>query len=147
MHINVSAKWIPRNLLTEVDALSRRIDYDDWETTPSFFDFVQQTWGTFTVDCFADSLNAKTSRFYSKYLCPRTSGVNAFLYPWAEGLHYLAPPVYLAGKTIKHLAYYKGTGVLIVPYWVSATFWIYLRKSNDKFHSFVKVGHGISQNF
>ena len=137
-HIKPAIKWIPRSFLTEVDAMSRQIDYDDWETTSLLFSLLQMKWGPFTVDCFADNQNAKTTKFYSKYLCPSSSGVNAFLHSWAHENNYLVPPVYLVGRTIKHLRYYEGRGVLVVPYWVSAAFWVYLRNDSHNFCSFVK---------
>ena len=71
-------RWVPREQISDVDSLSRLIDYDDWETTPYFFHVLQEKWGKFSLDCFADSDNAKTLKFYSKFLCPRTSGVDAF---------------------------------------------------------------------
>ena len=111
---------------------------DDWETTPHLLDLLQRKWGNFTLDCFADTSNRKTQKFYSKYHCPETLGVNAFLYSWANEFVYLVPPVYLVGKVLKHLRYFRGKGVLVVPYWVSATFWIYLQNERKQFHSFVK---------
>ena len=131
-------KWIPRALLTDVDALSRKIDFDDWETTEHLFQFLNKKWGPFTRDCFADSKNTKLSKIFSKYMCPNTAGVNAFLYSCAGGKNYLVPPVYLVGKTIKHLQFFKASGVLVVPYWFSATFWVYLCRNQNQFQSFVK---------
>ena len=136
--IYLSIQWIPRDQLVEVDALSRKIDYDDWETTEIFFNIVCEKWGPFDRDCFADSKNTKTAKFFSKYMCPNTTGVNAFLYSWAQGSNYMVPPVYLVGRTIKQLKFFKGRGVLVVPFWVSASFWIYLCDKENKFKSFVK---------
>lgn len=34
-------RWIPRSLLTEVDRLSRQINYDDWEITGSFLEVLE----------------------------------------------------------------------------------------------------------
>ena len=106
--------------------------------TQPFFNILNKKWGPFTTDWFADSTNAKVQRFFSKYACPNTSGVNAFLYSWAGGKNYLVPPVYMVGKVIKQLRYYNSYGVLVVPYWFSAAFWIYLRNVDGKFPPFVK---------
>ena len=94
---------ITRRELADVDALSRKVDYDDWEVQLPFFAFLNEKWGPFTTDWFADHSNAKLKRFFSKYYCPETSGVNAFLYSWKAGNNYLTPPVYLVCKSINHL--------------------------------------------
>ena len=76
--IHVSVKWVPRDYIPRADALSRQVDYDDWETTLPLFTYLDQLWGPFTVDRFANTRNHKVARFNSKFLCPGTEGVNAF---------------------------------------------------------------------
>ena len=97
-----------------------------------------QLWGPFTIDRFADSKNTKLKRFNSKFLCPSTEGVDAFTVSWKSENNFIVPPVYLAGKAIKHLEYYGARGVLVVPYWSSAAFWLYLVESKNRFKPFVK---------
>ena len=133
-----TVKWIPRTQLVDVDALSRTVDHDDWDTTDTLFAILNTRWGPFHRDCFADTKNTRSATFFSKYMCPNSSGVNAFLYSWERGINYLVPPVSLVGKTIKHLRFYKGKGVLVVPYWVSAHFWVYLCDPEQKFKKFIK---------
>ena len=43
-----------------------------------YFQAVDSTWGPFTVDCFANSVNAKVSRFYSLLFQPGSLGVDSF---------------------------------------------------------------------
>ena len=92
--VSVTVKWNPRTLLADVDALSRNVDYDDWEVQLPFFDFLNERWGPFTTDWFADHSNAKLKRFYSKYYCPETSGVNPFFIFLEGRKQLLDPPVY-----------------------------------------------------
>ena len=125
-------------MLTDVDEMSRKIDFDDWEITQPFFNFLNQKWGPYTIDCFADSSNTKLGKFYSKYFCPNTSGVNAFLYSWAGENSYLVPPVYLVSRAIKQLRYYKTRGTLVVPLWFSAAFWVHIHNDRNQFLPFVK---------
>ena len=65
--VSFSITWIPRTRLVAVDALSRTLDYDDWETTDAFFKILHDRWGPFRRDCFADSQNSKLPTFFSKY--------------------------------------------------------------------------------
>ena len=51
---------------------------------------------------------------------------------------YLVPPVSKVTKTLKHMAYYNCQGVLVVPYWPSSPFWVYLVNVKGEFKSFVK---------
>ena len=77
----------------------------------------------FTVDRFADDLNTKCKKFNSKHFCPNSSEINAFSCNWKNDFNWLCPPIYLVGKTIRHLQMCKGRGVLFVPLWESAYFW------------------------
>ena len=77
-HITVDVQWIPRTENQEADAISKMIDYDDWETTQVLFQYLNDIWGPHTIDRFADNKNAKVSRFNSRFWCPGTEGVDAF---------------------------------------------------------------------
>lgn len=76
--------WEPRENFELANELSKAIDHDDWQTKREFFNQLDNMWGPFTVDRFADSHNAKTKRFYSKYFCPNTKGVNSLNYCWKK---------------------------------------------------------------
>ena len=55
-----------------------------------------------------------------------------------EQKHFLVPPVYLVGKVLRHMQHYGTKGVLVVPYWVSAPFWVQLLESKNVFKGFVE---------
>ena len=137
-YITLKVKWIPREYISFADRLSKQLDYDDWETTPSFFRYLNEIWGPFTVDRFADEKNAKIARFYSRFFCPKSEGVNAFQSSWSSENNYLVPPVHLVPDTINHLEYCKAKGVLVVPYWPSAVFYPLILSTPGTFQPFVK---------
>ena len=106
-----------------VDSMSRIIDYDDWCVSREFFDYVSSIFGPFSVDRFASLNTAKCPRFYSKFWCPGSEGVDAFSRSWAGENNWLVRPVYLISRTNLHLEVYRAGGVLLVPKWPSAVFW------------------------
>ena len=137
-NIDVNIVWVPREDIPYADALSKQIDYDDWTLTEEFFAYLNDLWGPFSIDRFADSRNAKVFRFNSKHWCPGTEGVNAFSSSWSGDNNLIVPPVYLVPRVIKHMKHCKAKGTLIVPFWRSATFWPFLLESAQVFKPFVK---------
>ena len=121
-NVTVEVEWIPRSLNEYADSLSRVVDFDDWSVSTAFFD-IASLFGSFTVDRFASHYSAKCARFYSKFWCPSSEGVDAFSVDWAGENNWLVPPVYLIGRTIFHLEACGARGVLVVPNWPSAVFW------------------------
>ena len=102
--------------LTEyADSLSRVVHFDDWSVSTAFFDYIASLFGSFTVDRFASHYSAKCARFYSKFWCPSSEGVDAFSVDWAGENNWLVPPVYLIGRTIFHLEACGARGVLCCP--------------------------------
>ena len=67
------------NINTIADTLSKIYDFEDWETTNTLFKYLNSVWGLFMIDRFADNKNCKTKVFNSKYWCPKTACVDAFL--------------------------------------------------------------------
>ena len=124
--INLDIVWIPRELNTKADYISNIVDYDDWQTTFEFFNFLDSMWGPHTIDRFASVNNAKLDRFNSLFWYSTTEAVDAFSQNWNSDNNWLVPPIYLACKTIKHLQFCKARGSLIVPKWPSAPFWTML---------------------
>ena len=62
-NITITPKWIPRDDNQDADAISKIVDYDDWEITNKLFNFLNSKWGPLTVDRFANSSNTKLQRF------------------------------------------------------------------------------------
>ena len=59
-------------------------DTDDWAIDQNSFETIYKTFGTVTLDRFANNLNKKVSNFNSKYYCPGTCGVNCFTKNWPD---------------------------------------------------------------
>ena len=97
--------------------LSKVIDWDDWCTTYSLFQFIESRWGPHTVDRFADSGNTKLPRFNSKFFCPNTEGVDAFSLAWSDENNYLVPPVSSIPTVLQHMETQKCKGTMVAPYW------------------------------
>ena len=72
---------------------------------------INNIYGLFTGDRFANSSNRKLKCFNSKYYCPGTSHVNA----WSNDLNWLCPPISSTGSVIRHLKLCKRKGILLVP--------------------------------
>ena len=61
------------------------------------------------IDIFASDKKRKSKRFNSRYLCPKTEGVNIFSLDWSNKLNLLVPVV-------------ESRAVIVCPSWPSATF-------------------------
>ena len=129
--ISLEVEWIPRNLNEAADAASREaimVDTDDWQLSDSFFKLLNERWGPFTLDCFANYYNKKVDRFFSLFNSPNCEGVDAFTFNWEGENCLLVPPVCVVGMTLQHLRLCNARGVLVVPFWPSAAFWPLLIK-------------------
>lgn len=137
-NIRICPTWVPRDKNQIADIISKSYDTDNWSIDNETFYYIQTNYGPFTIDRFADDKNRKVKRFNSKVFCPETENVNAFSSHWGNEFNWLCPPIYLIGKTLKHLKTCHAKGVLFVPMWKSAYFWPLLTRDGTNFESFVK---------
>lgn len=135
--ISLTVQWVPRESIQLADTLSKIPDHDDWETTPAFFEELTRLWGPFEVDRFAGPGNAKLPRFNSKFHCAGTEQVNAFSVSWKGCSNYLVPPVSAVPRVIEHMAACGAPGVLVAPFWPSASFFPLLIGNDGQFRAFV----------
>jgi hypothetical protein len=105
------------------DAGSKIPDSDDWSVDSENFSRIEEQFGPFTIDLFADQSNHKTDRFYANFLCPSSLGVDAFCHTWDNEVAWICPPVNCIIPTIRKIILTTGEGVLIVPKWPTARFW------------------------
>ena len=144
-NINLVVDWIPRAQNKDADYVSRladEIDIDDWQLSPGFFALLNERWGPYTVDLFANYYNAKCKRFYSLFYSPRSLGVNAFRYDWCEENSLMVPPIPLISDTLCHARLCKGRGTLIVPLWPTSSFWPVLMGDFDRYIEDILVVKG-----
>ena len=135
--INLHLNWIPRDENVVADELSKYVDYDDWKTSDAFFNYLNQKWGPFTIDRFANHKNAKIVRHNALFWNPHCEAVDAFTQDWSHECNWVVPPVYLVADALRHAKACKASGTLIAPYWESAPFWPMLRENNRVFKRFV----------
>ncbi|KAK6029648.1 reverse transcriptase, partial [Ostertagia ostertagi] len=82
LRVDMQVFWIPRELNDEADDASRIIDLNGWSILDSIFDKLNERWGPFEVDMFADANNKKYGSARaprpstSSASQPRNSGVN-----------------------------------------------------------------------
>ena len=121
--IELNLFWVPREQNELADELSKVEDTEDWQVQVHIFQFLQKRYKTFTLDPFASNLSAKTEKFFSKYWCRNSSGVDAFSYCWEDEILWLVPPPRLIARVLFHAKLSRGKGLLIVPKWQSAAYW------------------------
>lgn len=130
-HVKLEVDWVPREENDVADYFSKIIDPDDWEITESFFEYLDELWGPFTIDRFASYNNTKVERFNSKFTVPDTEAVDAFTQDWRFDNNLLVPPISCLIKTINYLKTVNIRGTLITPYWPAAPFWSCLREDGS----------------
>ena len=135
--VSIDIEWIPRSANEVADYLSKIFDFDDWCVRDSYFRAVDSMWGPFTVDCFANSVNAKVSRFYSLFFQPGSLGVDSLALDWGQENCWLVLPVCFIPRALMHFLNCRSRGTLVVPFWPSSLFWPYLICEDGAFRDFV----------
>ena len=130
--------WVPRGQNKFSDHISKEVDTDNWGIDNETFEHIQNNYGEFEVDRFADDINKKVNNFNSKYHCPNSTAVNAFTCDWKDKFNWLCPPVYLIGKTLRYLELCREKGVLFFPIWKSAYYWPMITNDGHTFKPFIK---------
>ena len=76
--IRLKVRWIPPTKTEKTNYIRHLMHFDDWQITQDFFLSLEELWGAYTVDCFADFYIAKLSRFFSRFWNPGASGIDFF---------------------------------------------------------------------
>jgi hypothetical protein len=111
--------------LQKADAMTKQVNTDDLSVHPEAFGTLQLWFGKFSVDLFASSDNFKVAKFYSYAFSADSAGVDAFSMPSEGERAYCAPPIALILRTIRKIEVTKMTGVLLIPLWRGARFWLH----------------------
>ena len=128
----LGAELVPIHLRREdpriqvADAGSKAPDSDDWSIDAAHFALLESQFGPFTIDLFADEANHRVKRFYSDFLCPTSSGIDAFCHSWDNEVAWICPPVKKVIHVTKKIRQTHGEGVLVVPKWPTSSFWTFL---------------------
>jgi hypothetical protein len=95
------------------------------------------------VDLFASSENFKVARFFSYAFSADSAGVDGFSMSMEGKKAYCAPSIALILKTIMEIEVTKMTGLLLIPLWRGARFWLHAfpdgRHLGGVFRSFSKL--------
>lgn len=119
--LDVRAEHIPGSLNVRADDLSRKLkDASNWMLDHDVVRSLEDFWGPFSIDLFADRLNCHVNRFISWRPDPEALSVDAFLWPWnSERLCYAFPPFTFIGKVLSKLCAEKAELVLVAPMWTA----------------------------
>ncbi|CAC5383428.1 unnamed protein product [Mytilus coruscus] len=131
--VQVGIAWVPRLQNCTADFVSKFFDFDDWGIHQRIFRYFEKLWGPFSCDLFASSNNYKVAKYYSLFWTPGTRGVDAFAHNWALENSWIVPPVHLINRTIRYLIFCRAKGVLVVPKWISASYWPSFVDMNGKY--------------
>lgn len=134
-------RWVPRDENGAADALSRDKDWADWGIKDEVAKIMMARFGKCTVDLFADNSTTKCPKFYSRFSCPDSAGVDAFSFPEAWGPEHFAwcvpPPKFLA-RVLSFAYRHKSTGILGIPKWESHIAWPFLLQNGSEWRNFVQ---------
>jgi hypothetical protein len=112
--------------IQEADAGSKSGDSDEWSIDSVSFEQLEERFGPFTVDLFANEANHRVKKFYAQFFATTAAGVEAFSQDWSEERAWVCPPVKHLIGVIRKIRLDKMSGVLVTPDWKSA-----------RFHSFI----------
>jgi hypothetical protein len=117
--------WVPRENNVPADYMSKIHDLSDWRLLPVWVAALVRRHGQHTVDLFANENNVvvKSGRFWSRFWCPGTEGVNAFTISWFGENCWINPPFFLIGDVIHHLQWSKAVATVIIPIRMWAPWW------------------------
>lgn len=122
-NIDLRIQWIPRELNTVADDISKYRSTDEWEVSREFFEYLDALWGPHDIDRFATYKNRKTARYNSLFMDVESEAVDCFTEDWGGCNNWLVPPVCMVAKTILHVVYCRANATLVIPKWPSSSFW------------------------
>ena len=109
----------------EADEPSRLVDTSVYQLHPDWFRLLEQRYGPHDVDLFASHTNTHLPRFFSRFHCPGTAGVDSLQQPWAGLNAYGHPPItpdFLL-SVVQKVREERATVTLVVPYWTAQPWW------------------------
>ncbi|CAI7798244.1 unnamed protein product [Closterium sp. NIES-54] len=122
-------EWIPRELNSHADELSKAIDHDDYSLKTPWFRILERRWGPHSIDLLANSRNSQLPRFYTKIPHPQATAVDAFSLAWRSENSFAFPPPHLVPVVLHHAQRTHASLTLIIPHWPGANWWPLLQPS------------------
>lgn len=134
---SVQARWVPREQLTEADALSREPDTSDWGLQPDLVSAICRHFGVQPVlDLFASGIHHVTDRFVTKYFEPGCTAVQALQLDWrslveAHQTAWVFPLQGFTGQVLAKLILYKIDAIFLIRDQRESNEWVVLRSLRD----------------
>ncbi|CAI7885924.1 unnamed protein product [Closterium sp. NIES-54] len=139
-------EWIPRELNSHADELSKMFDHDDYALKTPWFRILERRWGPHSIDLFANSRNTQLSRFCTKIPHPEAIAVDAFSIAWTSENNFAFPPPQLVPAFLHHAQRTHASLTLIVLHWPGASWWPLLQPSPctwaPHIHAHIPLTHG-----
>jgi len=116
---------------------SKFSDSCDFALSRYWFSRIQSEWDlSYSCDCFSSRSNCRVSRFFSRFHCRDSAGVEAFSMDWNAVVdrhrpnNWIHPPRALANRAIRHLQTCRGRGTLVLPFDRRCQWWPLLLPSS-----------------
>jgi hypothetical protein len=116
--------WVDPSL-QKAKAMTKQGNLDNWWVHPEAFGTLQRWFGKLSVDLFASPENFKVAKYYSYCFSAGSAGLDAFFMSWEGENAYCVPPIALILRVIRKIEVSKMTGVLLIPLWLRARFWLH----------------------
>ena len=125
--ITLQAEHIPGGLNVIADAESRaKPDAADWKLNSEVIQVLNQSFGPFTIDLFANRNNTQLERFYSYLPHPLAGQFDALVQPWREESAYAFPPFNLISKCLRKISLEGATLMIVSPVWPAQAWYPHL---------------------
>ena len=116
----LSARHIPGSQNIQADRASRAFkDSIEWSLSKEVFQSILSHWGPFHMDMFASRLNHKVKDYVAWRPDPGAAFIDAFCVNWEPYFFYAFLPFSLIPRCLTKIENDQATGVLIVPYWTT----------------------------
>ena len=102
---------------------SKTTDTDDWQVDVETYQKINNKY-KFTIDLFASDQNKKCQKFFSNFYCHDTAGIDAFSQWCEDEVAWVCPPIREVSRIVRRLQTSKTSGVLFVPEWKTANYWV-----------------------
>lgn len=110
---------IPTGKNVEADQESRAPHDTEFEFGPGYFVIITNTFGSPSIDFFADRNNAKCRRFISWHRDPNALAIDAFTVDWKAEIDYAFPPFCLIPQVLQKIIQDKARVIVVAPDWPS----------------------------
>lgn len=136
-NITLVVEWLPREhpVISLADEGSKTWDSSDFSLDETSFNFIQETFGNFSIDLFASGRNHKTPRFYSLHFSARALAQNAFTQNWNGEFAFILPPPICISAIVRKIITDQAEGVLVVPFWTASKFMLSISSDGRSFNN------------